>query len=35
MAMSLVEVPHENSKEACDRAARIFTGTDSIRDQCP
>jgi len=30
MAMSLVEVPHENSKEACDRAARIFTETVSI-----
>jgi len=27
MAMSLMEVPHENSKEACDRAVRIITET--------
>ena len=27
MARFLIEIPHENSKEACDRAVRIFMET--------
>ena len=29
MARFLIEVPHENTKEACDRAIRIFLETGS------
>ena len=29
MARYLVEVPHENTKEACDRAIRLFMETGS------
>jgi hypothetical protein len=29
MARFLIEVPHENTKEACDRAVRVFMETGS------